>query len=285
MDPAEPSRHRTRRPDPALAALLNLLAPGSAFVYAGIPLLAVPVALATLVLVGGAAWVSCRVTGRAIHIALMVWMAAVPLIAVPALGWWVASRQDPRVPRWFERWYVVLLTSLMIVVGLQLAARVVVFERVKTYSVNGRSMSLTLFDRERLVGCAIGGRDVPRRQVVSYEQVPDGGRPGRLVVGRIVAGPADTIRMQNYEAVINGAKEPPGAGPCLPAADSGVAVAVKEFAEVRVPEGHYYVLGDCRDFSVDSRQVGVVSRDRIRARIAWIWFSPWSADRVGLTVK
>ncbi len=287
MDAAHHSipKRATRRPDPALAALLNLIAPGSAFVYAGVPLLAAPAALATLLFVGGAAVMSCDVTGQAAHIAIMVWMVVIPLLVTPALGWWIASRQSPRVPRWFEGWHVVLLSCVLIVGGLQIASRIFVYSRARAYAVAGQAMALTLFGGEQAVGCAISQGDVPRRQVVAFDAVGREGARPRVLVARVVAGPGDTVGMQNYEAVVNGAKEPPGAGPCAPAVNAPPSAPAKDFSVMRVPDGQYFLLGDCRDSRMDSRQFGPVSRERIRARIAWIWFSPWSATRVGQSIK
>jgi signal peptidase I len=60
--------------------------------------------------------------------------------------------------------------------------------------------------------------------------------------------------------------------------------AVDTLGPLRVPDGHYFVLGDCRDNARDSREYGFVPKDKIRARVIW---TAWSADhtRIGQPVQ
>lgn len=55
----------------------------------------------------------------------------------------------------------------------------------------------------------------------------------------------------------------------------------REQMKIKVPEGHYFMMGDNRDHSSDSRIWGFVPQSHIRGKALFVWFNmvyPWSNE-------
>ena len=116
---------------------------------------------------------------------------------------------------------------------------------------------------------------------------------GTRLVKRVVALPGDDVEMRENQLYINGqlAKQSPVATTEL--ADYGRAYvfaenlaghnhqmmvtpdipAVRSFGPIEVPAGNYFVLGDNRDNSNDSRFIGFIERRRIVGEAVAVAFS------------
>ncbi len=118
----------------------------------------------------------------------------------------------------------------------------------------------SLLDREVLLVLRYGLFGEPRRFDVVICRYP--GRKG-LFVKRIIALPGETISMHDDEVYINGEPidEPFQRRRCL-----------RTFDEIKLDVDEYFVMGDNRPVSQDSRRVGALKRGQLLARaVCVLW--------------
>lgn len=112
-----------------------------------------------------------------------------------------------------------------------------------------------------------------RGDIVIFREYPDS--PCRstalpaLLVKRVIGLPGDTVRLENGQVYVNGAQLEQD---FLTVA--GGTLGSANMAEVVVPEGQYFVLGDNRTHSCDSRIYGPIPFMRITGRASAIIWPP-----------
>jgi signal peptidase I len=116
----------------------------------------------------------------------------------------------------------------------------------------------------------------PRRGDIVVFKYPE--EPDRDFIKRIIGLPGETVELRAKKVYINGKPidEPYVHFLTPPSSDLQEVTSsdVRErFGPVTVPQGHYFVMGDNRDNSQDSRYWGFLPRDYIKGKALVIYWS------------
>ena len=117
-------------------------------------------------------------------------------------------------------------------------------------------------------------RDIRRGDVVVFKY-PD--EPDRDFIKRVIGLPGETIEMKAKKIYINGRPlDEPYVHFLEPAGDAQEVISYdlrENYSLTTVPEGFYFVMGDNRDNSQDSRYWGFLPRSYIKGRALMIYWS------------
>jgi signal peptidase I len=136
---------------------------------------------------------------------------------------------------------------------------------------------------------------IRRRDVLVFKYPEE---PDRDFIKRVIGLPGETLEVREKKVYINGAPlDEPYAHYLTPAADESQYHEVTSFdvreryGPVTVPPNQYFMMGDNRDNSQDSRYWGFLPRENIKGRALLIYWS-YEADRqdyqdegAGATIK
>lgn len=152
--------------------------------------------------------------------------------------------------------------------------------------VEGDSMSPTFHDGDKLVIDKLTYRATPvgRLDVIVFEAVDADKRPRRArdYIKRVIGLSGETVAIHDGAAWINGVRLEDRFGPTY----ASSALDAGEAQTLVVPPGHFFVMGDNRRFSKDSRvagrqSLGFVAGRQIKGLVRlrfwpwrqWMWFS------------
>ncbi len=128
--------------------------------------------------------------------------------------------------------------------------------------VRGESMQPTLQDGERMLVSRLAYRfsEPEQRDLITFNDTKNRGN----YVKRILAEEGDKVEILNDRLYVN---QKEVVEPYVYQEEP-----IKDYGPVEVPEGHYFVLGDNRVFSLDSRheEVGFVAEEDIQGKVVMV---------------
>ncbi len=147
------------------------------------------------------------------------------------------------------KYYVKEIVPYILVIIL-----VLLFKRFVISPVNvvGSSMYDTLRDRDIMIlnETAYYFNDIKRFDIVVVKV------PGELIIKRVIGLPGEKIKYENGKLFINGKY----------VKENYTHDGTDYFAEVKIGKNKYFVMGDNRDNSLDSRYFGAFDKKQIRGK-------------------
>ncbi len=270
------------------AVVLSIVVPGVGHGLAGRPLRGASVAIG-FALVGALAVIMFVTLPTVVGVILPL------LLAASARIW--SGMDAARVTRESGRWrwaprlsalvLVALVAYVLDAAGEQVRARFV----SRAYRLPSGSMEPTLLEGDYFVARPLGRSAVRRGDVVTFVWPYDSLQSH---VSRVVGLPGDTIAMRAETLMVNGRSVPepyasytPGAADSVtsdfewqrpyalpvPGTVGEYRASVSTWGPLEIPQRMYFVLGDNRDNSLDSRYVGFVAAAGLRALPHRVYFS------------
>jgi signal peptidase I len=160
------------------------------------------------------------------------------------------------------------LRDVLLAIGVSAFIIIFLYQPVR---VEGTSMLPNLEDQDRLFINKFAFRvgEIHRGDVVVFRYPRD---ETKNYIKRVIGLPGDRVRIVRGSVYVNGRLLPE---PYVPARYTDD----RSQPEIRIPADEYFVLGDHRNISSDSREFGPVERDLIYGKAAFVY---WPFDQAGV---
>ena len=153
------------------------------------------------------------------------------------------------------------LRDIVIAIAASVLMVLFLYQPVK---VEGTSMLPRLEDRDRLFinKFVYHFESIHRGDIVVFHYPRD---PEKSYIKRVIAVPGDRLRIERGEVYLNGQHLPESYVP-------DEFRDMKSMAETVIPDEEYFMMGDHRSISSDSREFGPVDRDLIYGKAVFVYW-------------
>lgn len=146
---------------------------------------------------------------------------------------------------------------------------------IQPFYVKGASMEPNFYDHEYLIIDEISYRfNVPERGDIVVFRYPND--PRQFFIKRIIGLPGERIIVSGGRVTLFNPENPDGA--LLEEGGYLFTSFTPGDEDVGLGEGQYFLMGDNRTASMDSRSFGPISRDLI---VGKVWFRGWPPEKMG----
>jgi signal peptidase I len=148
---------------------------------------------------------------------------------------------------------------------------------LQPHKIKGSSMEPNFHDGQYLLTDKLSYRfGIPKRGDVIVFKAPPNFK--EEFIKRIIAIPGDTVMVKNGKYFVNGVEIKEKYLPSeFKTAPGNFAIEGKQ---ITVPSDSYFVSGDNRDHSLDSRNFGIINKDKITGRAWLIYWPPKDAGTI-----
>ena len=186
------------------------------------------------------------------------------------------AEADAGRPSGRRRWRRILTETVITLVVAALLAGLVRTYALQTYWIPSGSMepTLNIYDRILVQKAFFSWHDLHEGDIVVFNHPPldrCGGAQGGDLVKRVIALPGQTIYSAGNDIYVDGR---PLAESYLPH-DDPLGPPIPDASSqhpYRVPPGDFYVLGDNRAISCDSRYWGPITGSSIIGKVVLVWW-------------
>lgn len=153
----------------------------------------------------------------------------------------------------------IILISLAIIVPIR-------YYLVQPFYVKGASMEPNFYDKEYLIINEISYRlaDPQRGDIIVFRYPID---PREYFIKRLIGLPGEAVQVKGGEVILYNDMNPDGVILDEPYLAEGVKTYGLSEEKVELKDGQYFVLGDNRSFSRDSRSFGPVDKSLVIGKV------------------